>query len=160
MESRGANGKDRLDARRRSQLMARIRSKDTAPELVVKRLLGSLRFHFSSHEAALPGTPDFVLARHKLAIFVHGCFWHCHSCARGQSCPATRQEFWAHKRATNVVRDGRAIAALRRRGFRVLILWECGLKDLEAVKDRIRARVLKGSKAVAAAKSVRKPLTK
>ena len=78
---------DRLSPTQRRRLMARVKSKGTRPEREMATLLCSLRYHFSSHDASLPGTPDFVLNRHKLAIFVHGCFWHAHSWREAKACP-------------------------------------------------------------------------
>lgn len=89
------------------------------------------------HDTNLLGTPDFVLIRQALAIFVHGCFWHAHSCKRGRSKPSTRRDFWMSKKAANVARDRRAKLALTRLGYHVLVLWECELGDLPAVKARI-----------------------
>ena len=100
-----------------------------------------MRYSFTSHDASLPGTPDFVLLRHRLAIFVHGCFWHAHSCRRGQSMPTTRRAFWRRKKDTNVARDRRATTALRRLGYRVLVVWECKLTNPHRLAFAIRAAV-------------------
>ena len=132
---------DRLSPTQRRRLMARVKSKGTRPEREIATLLCSLRYHFSSHDASLPGTPDFVLNRHKLAIFVHGCFWHAHSCRRGQSMPTTRRTFWRRKKDTNVARDRRATTALRRLGYRVLVVWECKLTNPPRLALAIRAAV-------------------
>lgn len=134
---------DRLSAQERSDVMRKVRSTGTRPEVIVASLLRSTHHRFTSHDRTLPGNPDFVLARHKLVVFVHGCFWHCHCCRRGRSTPATHRKFWAEKRAKNVARDRRVSAALRRRGFRVMTIWECALKNPDLVKAKIRAR-LKG----------------
>jgi len=132
---------DSLSDVQRSALMALIRSKNTLPERLVAALLCSMRYRFASHDATLPGTPDFVLTRHKLAIFVHGCFWHAHSCRRGRSMPVTRRDFWEGKKKANVVRDRRAKASLRRLGFRVLTIWECQLRDENSIRASIRAGI-------------------
>src|SRR5689334_19619411 len=109
--------------------MSRIRGTGTRPEELVEAILRSLRYRFVSHEPSLPGKPDFVLTRRKVAIFVHGCFWHAHSCRRGRSIPGTRTAFWQRKKDANVKRDRRAVSALRRLGFRVIVLWECKLAN-------------------------------
>lgn len=119
--------------------MTKIKSRGTRPERVVMLLIRSLRYRCRAHAADLPGTPDFVLSRRELAIFVHGCFWHAHSCRRGRSMPTTRRAFWVAKKAANVARDRRAKAALRKLGYRVLVIWECELQDPSAVKAKIRA---------------------
>jgi len=132
---------DRLSIKQRSDVMRKIRSAGTRPERLIMAVLHSMRFRFTANDLTLPGTPDFVLTRHKLAIFVHGCFWHRHSCRRGRSTPSTRRQFWEQKKRTNVVRDRRARAALRRLGFKVLTVWECQICDIDRVKARIRARM-------------------
>ena len=138
---------DHLDPKSRSRVMSRIRGKNTRPEKYVGAVIRSLRFSFTAHDTTLPGTPDFVLRKHKLVIFVHGCFWHMHSCSRGRSKPSTQSEFWASKRTKNVLRDRRAQLALRKLGYHVLTLWECRLNDREALKERIRSRLArKGSR--------------
>lgn len=132
---------DHLSAEQRSDVMRKIRSKGTRPEAMVAAILRSKRYRFAEHNAKLPGTPDFVLTRHKLAIFVHGCFWHSHSCRRGRSMPATRRAFWHDKKKVNVARDRRSKAALRRLGFRVLVIWECELSNEARVVASIQAAV-------------------
>lgn len=132
---------DHLSAQERSDVMRKVRSKGTRPEAIVAAVLRSLRYRFTEHDASLPGTPDVVLTRHKLAIFVHGCFWHAHSCRRGQSMPATRRAFWRQKKDTNVARDRRATTALRRLGYRVLVVWECKLTNPPRLALAIRAAV-------------------
>jgi DNA mismatch endonuclease, patch repair protein len=121
----------------RSRNMAAIRCADTKPEMRVRRLLHLLGYRFRLHRKDLPGKPDIVLAKHRAVIFVHGCFWHCHSCRYGSVTPATRADFWAAKRASNVARDRRNKTALRALGWRVLVIWECETKDLERVERRL-----------------------
>jgi len=118
---------DRLTPEARSALMSRIRSKDTSPELAVRRLLHSLGYRFRLHRRDLPGAPDIVLPGRRAAIFVHGCFWHGHGCNIGQ--PAkSRLDYWGPKIETNRARDARRIAALRRAGWRVAVIWECKVR--------------------------------
>ncbi|MGB9145914.1 MAG: very short patch repair endonuclease, partial [Acidobacteriaceae bacterium] len=112
----------------RSRNMAAIRSANTKPEMRVRSALHAMGFRFRLHRKDLPGRPDIVLPKHQTAVFVHGCFWHCHRCKYGSVVPATRAEFWAAKRGGNVARDRRNAAALRRQGWRVIVLWECEVR--------------------------------
>lgn len=121
--------------------MKAVRSKNTGPELLVAEALRSARFRFVQHDSTLPGTPEFVLVRHRVAIFVNGCFWHYHTCKRGRSIPATRRQFWESKKRKNQARDRKTRAQLRRRGYRVLVLWECKLTDLSRIKTMVRSFV-------------------
>ncbi len=128
---------DHLDPHQRSANMAKVRSKDTGPELLVRRVAHRLGLRFRLHYKDLPGRPDLVLPRRRLAIFVHGCFWHRHEgCARA-SLPTTRRDFWERKFATTLERDARQRAELERRGWRVLVLWECKLRDTAALEARL-----------------------
>ncbi len=104
--------------------MAAIRSKNTRPEVLVRRLVRGMGFGFRLHVRGLPGTPDMVLPRHRKIIDVRGCFWHGHTCARF-TLPATRRRFWARKFKRNIERDGTNLRRLRKAGWRVLVLWEC-----------------------------------
>jgi len=130
---------DFLTVTQRSQLMARVRSKDTKPELVVRSLLHRMGYRFRLHGKALPGKPDIVLPKYRKAVFVHGCFWHRHGVCRPLSLPATNTEFWAEKFAANVTRDRRKLRALRNAGWGVLVVWECQLKDRDRLERRLRA---------------------
>lgn len=131
--------RDRLSPEQRSRNMRAIKGWDTGPELIVRRLLHAMGYRFQLHRRDLPGCPDVVLPRHRAAVLIHGCFWHRHSCVRGRSEPSTRRAFWRAKFAANVQRDRRAVKALRRAGWRVLIVWECQTRDIE----RLRARLSK-----------------
>ena len=115
---------DRISAERRSALMSRIRSKDTGPELIVRRLLHRLGYRYRLHDARLVGRPDIVFASRHKVVFVHGCFWHGHACPRGFK-PKANAEFWAAKIDRNKLRDRRAARRLRSLGWRVLTVWEC-----------------------------------
>src|SRR5690606_37139335 len=115
----------------RSRMMSRVRGKHTLPELIVRRALHSAGYRFRLHKRELPGNPDIVLRRRKVAIFVHGCFWHRHPGCRFATTPATRPDFWKDKFEKNVLRDGDARDALRLAGWRVLTCWECATKDRE-----------------------------
>ena len=118
--------------------MALVRSKDTRPEMVVRRLAHSLGFRFRLHNRNLPGSPDLVFVAQRCVIFIHGCFWHQHSCASGDRIPKSRIGFWRDKLNGNVDRDRRALRKLRSLRWRVLVVWECQLKQLDRLAERIR----------------------
>jgi DNA mismatch endonuclease (patch repair protein) len=127
---------------KRSAVMRRVKGRDTAPELKVRKLLWRLGARYRLHRKDLPGKPDIVLAGRKLAIFVHGCFWHGHDCARGARVPKANHDYWLGKIARNRARDIEARARLEAMGWRVLVVWECGLKDepsLEAMLGTLLA---------------------
>lgn len=134
---------DTISAAQRSANMARIRGKNTRPELLVRRLLHAAGYRFRLHGAArgtrLPGKPDLVFAGRRKVIFVNGCFWHAHSCRAGQHAPATNSEFWAEKRRRTTVRDAAALQALAATGWEALTVWECELKDRSVLEDQLTA---------------------
>lgn len=109
--------------------MSGIRGKDTRPEMVVRRALFAAGFRYRLHRRDLPGAPDLVLSGRRVAVFVHGCFWHRHKECRYAKLPATRPEFWRAKLEGNAERDTRAIEALQATGWRVLVVWECAIRD-------------------------------
>jgi DNA mismatch endonuclease (patch repair protein) len=129
---------DIVDRERRSRMMARIGPRHTKPELAVRRLLHRLGFRFRLHRRDLPGRPDLVLARHRLVIFVHGCFWHRHASCSNCTMPKTRPEFWSTKFDQNVARDARNVAALRRSGWRVITIWECETERPHELERRVQ----------------------
>ena len=117
---------DNIDAQRRSENMRRIKSRNTKPELLVRRLVWSLGFRgYRTHWKTVPGKPDIAWVGKKKAIFVHGCFWHGHSGCSLAKVPGTRTEFWREKFESNRQRDRVAAEALRVAGWRVLVVWEC-----------------------------------
>ena len=122
-------------------LMARVRRQDTQPELVVRSTLHAMGERFRLCRRDLPGRPDIVLPRHRLAIFVHGCFWHRHNGCRLSSFPKTRVEFWTEKFATNVARDARNVQELCTLGWSVGIIWECETRqsNLPAMLEELLA---------------------
>lgn len=125
----------------RSRMMSRVRSVDTQPELRVRRLLHKAGYRYRLHRKDLPGRPDISFSAKRKAIEVRGCFWHQHAepaCAKARL-PVTRREWWAAKLATNVERDKRNELALRAQGWRLLILWECELRDDIALEARLTA---------------------
>jgi DNA mismatch endonuclease, patch repair protein len=96
-------------------------------------------YHYTLHRSDLPGHPDIVLVRHKKIILVHGCFWHVHRCKYGRVKPATNTTFWQNKRAGNVERDKRNLKKLCNAGWRVLVVWECQIRNIEKLTEKIKA---------------------
>ena len=119
---------DIVDRATRSRMMAGIGSKNTKPEVVLRRALHARGLRFRLHDRKLPGTPDLVFRRFGAVCFVHGCFWHRHADCRFTTIPATREEFWQAKFEANVERDRRMRAQLLDAGWRVAIVWECALR--------------------------------
>lgn len=118
---------DVFHPRKRSEVMSRIRSKNTRPEIQVRRLLYAAGFRYRLHVKTLPGRPDVWIPRHRVAVFVNGCFWHQHGCHLFKW-PANNEAFWRVKIGRNVDVDRRTIGLLRESGIRVLVVWECALK--------------------------------
>lgn len=125
----------------RSAVMRSVKSKDTAPEMVVRRLVHSLGHRYRLHRTDLPGNPDLVFSGRRKVIQVNGCFWHGHDCVRGGRQPKANAEYWLAKVARNMERDRRNEAALRERGWDILVVWECQTKvrDREELTSRLRA---------------------
>ena len=119
--------------------MRRVKGAGTAPEMIVRRLIWGLGGRYRLNRADLPGKPDIVLAGRRLAIFVHGCFWHGHDCARGARVPKANRDYWVEKVRRNRARDDAARAALETAGWRVETVWECALKDPAALEARAGA---------------------
>ncbi len=119
---------DVLSPSQRSFNMARIKGKDTGPELLVRRTLFGLGYRYRLNVRSLPGSPDILMPKHNLAIFVQGCFWHSHSCRYGRVTVGTRRDFWESKRRKTVERDQKNIQALEDIGWRVVQLWECEIR--------------------------------
>jgi DNA mismatch endonuclease, patch repair protein len=129
---------DRLTPERRSALMAKVRGKDTAPEMIVRRLLHSMGFRYRLHRRSLPGAPDIVFPSRKKVIWIHGCYWHHHGGCRLATVPKTNRKFWIAKFKKNVARDksnANSIAAL---GWKSLTIWQCELKQQRTVVRRLR----------------------
>ena len=112
----------------RSRNMSAIKSKNTKPEIAVRKVLHSMGYRFRLHSKNLPGSPDIVLPKSKTVIFVHGCFWHRHENCKYASTPKTRKEFWENKFKANINRDNLNQANLLLRGWKIIIIWECQLK--------------------------------
>ena len=119
---------DVLDKEERSELMAKVRSTNTKPELLVRQFLFSKGFRFRLHDKALPAKPDIKLSKHKCLIFINGCFWHGHKNCKIYVMPKTNKKFWYGKIEANINRDKKSFRELRKLGWKVIIVWECQLK--------------------------------
>ncbi len=131
---------DVFDPAQRSAVMRAVKSRDTAPELAVRRAAHALGLRFRLHRADLPGKPDLVFPARRIALFVHGCFWHGHDCPRGARMPQTNCAYWESKISRNVARDATASAALKKLGWTPRTIWECETRDPAVLWRRI-ARV-------------------
>lgn len=116
--------------------MARVKARDTGPELIVRRTLTQLGARYRLHRRDLPGRPDIAMIGRRKAIFVHGCFWHGHDCRRGSRTPRANADYWRTKIVRNRARDAEAIAGLTAKGWTTLVIWECELTD------RLQSRLL------------------
>ena len=130
---------DVFSAEKRSDVMRRVKGRDTSPELAVRRMLWRLGARYRLHRKDLPGHPDIVMPGRRLAVFVHGCFWHGHDCARGARVPKQNRDYWEGKVGRNRDRDAANLEKLEALGWRVLTVWECELKDPAALEARLRA---------------------
>ena len=129
---------DVFDPATRSAVMRRVKGRDTTPERKVRRMLWGQGARYRLNRADLPGKPDIVLAGRRLAILVHGCFWHGHDCVRGARVPKANRDYWTGKIGRNRVRDATNRAKLEALGWRVETVWECELKDDAALEQRLR----------------------
>ena len=125
----------------RSRIMANIKSKDTTPESAVRSLLFSLGYRFRLHKKDLPGKPDIVMKKFGTVVFVHGCFWHHHQKCRRANWPKSNKGYWIPKIRKNVERDRSNVQMLKDSGWRVLIIWECEVKNLEKLRKRLRREI-------------------
>jgi len=128
---------DVLSTKQRSRNMAAIKGRNTKPEILVRRMLHAQGFRFRLHRKDLPGRPDIVLPRYKTVVFVNGCFWHQHAGCKFATKPSSRTEFWEAKLGRNVARDCENAAKLAELGWRVVVVWECELRDADAVITRL-----------------------
>ncbi|MDR0576990.1 MAG: DNA mismatch endonuclease Vsr [Candidatus Accumulibacter sp.] len=129
---------DTLTPAERSYRMSLVRSTDTKPEFAVRRLIHGMGYRYRIHRHDLPGTPDIVFPARRLVIFVHGCFWHRHDGCSLARMPKSKLEFWRKKLEGNRERDIRKIGKLESMGWRVLVVWECELSDLDILASRLR----------------------
>jgi DNA mismatch endonuclease (patch repair protein) len=134
---------DVFDPAKRSAVMRRVKGRNTTPELVVRKALTRLGARYRLHLKDLPGSPDVVLPGRRLALFVHGCFWHGHDCARGARTPKQNRDYWVAKVGRNRARDAANRTALEAAGWRGETLWECELKDAAGLEERLK-RLLAG----------------
>jgi DNA mismatch endonuclease (patch repair protein) len=130
---------DHLTPEQRSRNMSAVRNRNTAPELLVRRAAHRLGLRFRLHRSDLPGSPDFVLPKHRIAVFVHGCFWHGHGCRRSKL-PQSNAEFWKKKVEKNRDRDRKARRGLARLGWKVVTLWQCQLRDIQSAEVQIATK--------------------
>jgi len=130
---------DTLTARERSERMSRIKGKNTKPEWAVRRLVHRMGYRHRLHGQGLPGKPDLVFAGRRKVVFVHGCFWHRHEGCRLARLPKSKLDFWLPKLEANAARDKEAERRLAELGWKVLVIWECEVKDEPALAHRVRA---------------------
>lgn len=123
----------------RSARMRLIRSRDTRPEIAVRRLVHGMGYRYRLHDKALPGRPDLVFRGRRKIIFVHGCFWHLHQDCRNNRPPKSRRDYWQPKLERNAARDEESQRRLRELGWAPLVVWECEIADRERLAERIRA---------------------
>ena len=132
---------DTRSTAQRSRIMRSVKTADTGPELIVRRVLHAMGYRYRLHRKDLPGRPDIVLASRRKVIYVHGCFWHGHGCAKGQL-PKSRTEYWQPKIEGNQARDAACTESLTRSGWAVLTVWQCELGNLADLSERLRAFML------------------
>jgi len=132
---------DTRTKQQRRQIMKSVGTRDTGPELVVRRLIHALGFRFRLHKRELPGSPDIVLAKWKTAVFVHGCYWHGHNCPKGRL-PKSRLEYWAPKIEANRTRDRKVEGGLRDLGWNVVTVWQCETKDERTIAERLKREIV------------------
>jgi len=132
---------DMFDQKKRSEIMAKVHSANTTPEIHVRKLLHSMGYRFRLQRRDLPGNPDIVLPKYNTVIFVHGCFWHgCPTCRHASIRPVTNTEYWEKKLDRTMERDKNNVTALEQMGWRVMVIWECETRKSVAAKleDKIR----------------------
>lgn len=130
---------DVFSPEQRSAVMRRVKGRDTGPEMMVRRALRAAGVGYRLGGCGLPGRPDLVMKGRRVAVFVHGCFWHGHDCARGARRPKANADYWDAKRARNIARDREAVAKLTKDGWRVVTIWECDLKHSDAAARVVAA---------------------
>ena len=123
----------------RSRIMRAVKSRNTRPEMTVRRLVHSMGYRYRLHRKDLPGKPDLAFISRRKAIFVHGCFWHGHHCPRGAREPKTNRDYWIPKIAKTRERDKTTMERLRKMDWKALVIWECETKDTERLGKRVRA---------------------
>ncbi len=129
---------DVFEEPKRRYIMSRVGSRDTAPEVAVRSIVHRLGYRFRKHRSDLPGNPDIVLTRHRTVIFVHGCFWHGHPGCKRAARPSSNTGFWHAKLDANIRRDRRNQRKLRQMGWKVMVVWQCRLRDKQKLTTRIK----------------------
>ena len=127
-----------MTSEQRSRTMRAVKGKDTGTEMTVRRIVHRMGYRYRLHRKDLPGKPDLVFGPRRKVIFVHGCFWHGHPCKRGDRTPKENWRYWTKKIARNKERDREHVSALKAKGWRVLVIWECEMKDTERLGKRVR----------------------
>ena len=130
---------DHCSKQKRSEIMSRVGQKNTKPEILVRKFLFSHGFRYRTNVRKLPGSPDIVLPKYRTAIFVHGCFWHGHSCRAGHR-PRSNTEYWLPKIEANMKRDARKITELKKQGWKIIVIWQCEINTV--TKRNIRLSML------------------
>lgn len=129
---------DTLSPQERSERMSRIRSKNTKPEIAVRKIVHGLGFRYRLHSKKLPGTPDLIFSSRKKVVFIHGCFWHLHKGCRIYRLPKSKKDFWFPKLNDNRKRDLKNQRSLKKLGWEFLVVWECSLKNKEKLTKKLR----------------------
>lgn len=127
---------DRVSSERRSAIMSKVGTRNTGPEMAIRKAIHRMGYRYVLHDKRLPGAPDLVFPRRRKVIFVHGCFWHGHGCRWGRL-PKSNLPYWEPKITANAIRDSRRLAELSELGWRTLVVWQCELKDMAAAIARI-----------------------
>ncbi len=135
---------DKLSPKHRSWNMGRIKSVNTSPELIVRKLLHSMGYRFRLHRKNLPGTPDIVLPKFRTVIEVRGCYWHRHTGCSDTTTPKTNTAFWVDKFKKTIARDKRNLVEIRKLGWKVIVIWQCEIKNLHLLKAKLRSKIYHG----------------
>jgi len=138
---------DVFDPEKRSAVMRAVKSRNTAPEMTVRRAAHALGLRFRLGRTDLPGKPDLVFPSRRVALFVHGCFWHGHDCTRGARIPQTNRAYWQAKIARNIARDRTVLGSLRNLGWKPVMIWECETHDADKLARLITQRIGQSRKA-------------
>jgi len=128
---------------KRSEVMSKVTAKDTRPEVKVRKFLFSKGFRYRKNDKRFPGKPDIILPKYKTAIFVHGCFWHHHDNCRAAALPQTNYEFWKNKMETNIKRDRKNQKDLKKLGWKILVIWQCQIKNRELFEKTMKRTITK-----------------
>lgn len=128
---------DTITKQQRSINMSKIRSKNTSPEVIVRKILLGMGFRYRLHLASLPGKPDVILKKYKTAIFINGCFWHQHKNCKRSSIPKSNKDYWVPKLENNIQRQKENISQLKRLGWKPLIIWECEVKKIDELTQKL-----------------------